>query len=111
MPEHLKTILERINNFAGDIVSEDDAIHYCYSISRKMEDNDRVMAQVLNNDEESARKGLLAPAVQGAVIDLFEEYQKLTQTVLLDESKKEELVDIVLRILKGGSTEKDLRRG
>lgn len=108
MPEHLKVILEKISNFAGDIVSEMDAIKYCNSISDKIRANDRVMVQVENNDKASARKGLFESAVHGAVVDLFEEYKKLTQAVLVDTNKKDELMDIVLTILKDKLTDKDL---
>lgn len=109
MPEHLKAILEKISNFAGDIIGGEDAIRYCFSITEKMQKNDQVMVQVLNNDSESARKGLLEPAVHGAVIDLFDQYKKLTQAVMLDNQKKDELVDIVLSLLKSKTTEKQLR--
>lgn len=109
MPAHLKEILEKINNFAGDIVSNEDAIHYCFSVTDKIEKNDRVMVQVQNNDTESARKGLIETAVGGAVVDLLDEYKKLTKSVLLDPNKKDELVDIVLRILKSKTREQDLR--
>ena len=74
-----------------------------------MQENDQVMVQVLNNDSESARKGLLEPAVHGAVIDLFDQYKKLTQAVMLDNHKKDELVDIVLSLLKTKTTETQLR--
>lgn len=110
MPEHLKAILEKISNFAGDLVDGEDAVHYCFSITNKMKANDRVMVQVENNDTETARKGLLEPAVNGAVIDLFDQYKKLTQTVLLDSRKKDELVDIVLAILKGNVKESQIRK-
>ena len=109
MPEHIKTILEKISNFAGEIICSEDAVRYCCSITEKMQENDQVMVQVLNNDSESARKGLLEPAVHGAVIDLFEQYKKLTQAVMLDSQKKDELVDIVLSLLKSKTTEKQLR--
>ena len=109
MPEHLKTILEKISNFAGDIIGSEDAVRYCCSITKKMQENDQVMVQVLNNDSESARKGLLEPAVHGAVIDLFDQYKKLTQAVMLDNHKKDELVDIVLSLLKTKTTETQLR--
>ena len=109
MPEHLKTILEKISNFAGDIIGSEDAVRYCCSITEKMQENDQVMVQVLNNDSESARKGLLEPAVHGAVIDLFDQYKKLTQAVMLDNHKKDELVDIVLSLLKTKTTETQLR--
>lgn len=108
MPEHLRVILEKISNFAGDIVSEKDAVKYCNSISDKIRQNDRVMVQVENNDKENARKGLFESAVHGAVVDLFEEYKKLTQAVLVDSNKKDELMDIVLMLLKEKLTDKDL---
>ncbi len=110
MPEHLKAILEKISNFAGDIVGGEDATHYVYSISNKIKANDRVMVQISNNDRDDARKGLLEPAVSGAVIDLLSEYENLTRAVLENKVKKEQLIDIVLTLIQTQTKESELRR-
>ena len=109
MPSHLKEILEMINNFVGDKLGYENAKRYCFSISDKMRENNKVMVQVRNNEPDVAREGYLKTAVRGAVQDLFGDYEDLTRAVMSSDVKRDELVDIVLRILQTNAKETDLR--
>lgn len=102
--ELLSRIIERLNElFAGEGLTDDDVLNYAHTVSDKVRENPRVMAQIANNTRDQAMLGDFEKAVENAILDSEAAQQKQTNTLLSTPEKFKMFKNIIYEILNSES--------
>lgn len=97
----LSKIIERLNQiFDTDGLTDADMIHYTYTIRDKIRENERVMAQIANNDMDQALLGDFPKAMNDAIMDSSQAHQNQMMQLFSSTAKKELFAKLVMELLK-----------
>lgn len=101
--EFLSQIIQRLNDlFAGEDLTQDDMVNYAQTVTDKVRENERVMAQIANNTREQAMIGDFKKAVEDAILDSSDAHQKQMMKLLSNPDLGNSFANIIYEMINDG---------
>ncbi|SEP19526.1 type I restriction endonuclease subunit R [Aquisalimonas asiatica] len=96
----LSEIIESLNEIFGSDIREDDQLHYAKGLAGRLEREESVMTQVLNNDPNQIMRGsLFSQRLQDLVLDDMNEHRDMAEKAMETRENELKLAHLVLRLL------------
>ena len=97
--KRLSEIIESLNEIFGSDISEKDQLHYAEGLAGRLEREESVMNQVLNNDPNQIMHGSFPQKLQDLVLDDMNEHQSMAERAMETPENEVKLAHLVLRLL------------
>ncbi|NMY72388.1 DEAD/DEAH box helicase family protein [Pseudomonas sp. WS 5414] len=101
--KRLSEIIDALNDIFGAETQDDDQLHFATGITQRLLRQDDLMAQVNSHSVDQVMHGLLPKRVVDTVLDAITDNEKLSLSVLDNETKSRAFALVILKMLKAAA--------